>query len=93
MAKVTSKLQVTIPKRIADEFGIAPGDEIEFVAAADGLRVIPARASVVGLTRAERLALFDAASRRQRGRKRPAASARAGRGWKREELYERGRPR
>ena len=27
MAKVTSKLQVTIPKRIADRYAIAPGDE------------------------------------------------------------------
>jgi AbrB family looped-hinge helix DNA binding protein len=31
MAKVTSKLQVTIPKAIADRYRIRPGDEIEFV--------------------------------------------------------------
>ena len=30
MAKVTSKLQVTIPKAIAEQYGIKPGDEIEF---------------------------------------------------------------
>ncbi|MEK7258043.1 MAG: SUMF1/EgtB/PvdO family nonheme iron enzyme, partial [Bacteroidota bacterium] len=31
MAKVTSKLQVTVPKIIADQYGIRPGDEIEWV--------------------------------------------------------------
>ena len=43
MAKVTSKLQVTIPKHIAEEYGIAPGDEVEFVPAGDSIRVIPPR--------------------------------------------------
>jgi bifunctional DNA-binding transcriptional regulator/antitoxin component of YhaV-PrlF toxin-antitoxin module len=28
MSKVTSKLQVTLPKAIADRYSIAPGDEI-----------------------------------------------------------------
>ena len=41
MAKVTSKLQVTIPKRIAERYAIAPGDDIEFVAAGDGIRIVP----------------------------------------------------
>ena len=35
MAKVTSKLQVTVPKAIADRFGIRPGDEIEFMPGED----------------------------------------------------------
>ena len=30
MAKVTNKLQVTVPKAIADRFGIRPGDDITF---------------------------------------------------------------
>ena len=33
MSKVTSKLQVTLPKTIADRYGIQPGDEIEWSAA------------------------------------------------------------
>ncbi len=41
MAKVTSKLQVTVPKAIADRYGIRPGDEIEWVAAGDTIRVLP----------------------------------------------------
>jgi AbrB family looped-hinge helix DNA binding protein len=41
MAKVTSKYQVTVPKRIAEEYGIRPGDEIAWVPAGDAIRVIP----------------------------------------------------
>ena len=33
MAKVTSKLQVTVPKAIADHYGIRPGDEIQWIPA------------------------------------------------------------
>ena len=32
MAKVTSKLQVTVPRAIADRYGIRPGDDIEWIA-------------------------------------------------------------
>jgi AbrB family looped-hinge helix DNA binding protein len=39
MATVTSKGQVTIPKRVRDEFGIAPGTELEFRVENDSLRV------------------------------------------------------
>jgi AbrB family looped-hinge helix DNA binding protein len=28
MAKVTSELQITIPKRIAEQHGISPGDQL-----------------------------------------------------------------
>jgi AbrB family looped-hinge helix DNA binding protein len=31
MAKVTSKLQVTIPKVLADRHGIRPGDDIDWI--------------------------------------------------------------
>ena len=34
MAKVTSKMQITIPKRLAEQVGIAPGDEIQFTQSA-----------------------------------------------------------
>jgi AbrB family looped-hinge helix DNA binding protein len=40
MAKVTSKYQVTVPKAVADRYGIRTGDEIEWVAAGDIIRVI-----------------------------------------------------
>jgi AbrB family looped-hinge helix DNA binding protein len=94
MAKVTSKLQVTIPKRIADEYGIAPGDEIEFVPAGDGIRVVTG-GEAPALSTEERLQLFDAATARQRDRERgsprPPGKAARKRGWTRTELYERGR--
>ena len=43
MAKVTSKCQVTVPKAIAQQYGIRPGDDIDWVAAGDVIRVIPSR--------------------------------------------------
>ncbi len=39
MSKVTSKLQVTIPKVVANQYGIKPGDEIEFLPAGESIRV------------------------------------------------------
>jgi AbrB family looped-hinge helix DNA binding protein len=95
MSKVTSKLQVTIPKRIAEKCAIKPGDEIEFVATAEGLRVVTKSRPATGLSVAERLRLFDEATERvrahQAGMKLPETSP-AERGWTREELYTRGKP-
>ena len=97
MSKVTSKLQVTIPKTIAEQYGIKPGDEIEFRPAGESIRVVTPRGRATGrLSVEERLRLFDAAMERQRQRekhmelpsKRPAV-----RDWKREDLYTRGEPR
>ena len=97
MAKVTSKLQVTIPKAIAEQYEIAPGDELEWIPADDAVRVVPAKLLRRTLGSAERLELFDAATRRQRERERnqPAAASSEppARGWTRAELYERGQPR
>jgi AbrB family looped-hinge helix DNA binding protein len=97
MAKVTSKLQVTIPKHIADEYGIAPGDEIEFVPAGDSIRVIlPRRISRSSLSLEERLRLFDESRARQREREKHMVlpkSPPAERDWQREDLYTRGKPR
>jgi AbrB family looped-hinge helix DNA binding protein len=94
MSKVTSKLQVTIPKAIADRHGVRPGDEVRFVSAGDTIRLEQSH-SAKSLSIAERLRLFDAATRRQR--KRDAAWGRIptpkDRGWTREELYTRGRSR
>jgi AbrB family looped-hinge helix DNA binding protein len=97
MAKVTSKLQVTIPKHIADQYGIAPGDEVEFVPAGDSIRLVPARQRSRGsLSVEERLRLFDEDTALQREReKRMAIPAKpsAERDWRREDLYTRGKPR
>jgi AbrB family looped-hinge helix DNA binding protein len=92
MAKVTSKLQVTVPKALADRYHIEPGDEIAWEAAGDAIRVIPARRRRTD--GASRLKLFDQATARQRDRQRGVLPSRAsGRGWRREDLYGRGRPR
>jgi len=37
--KITTKGQVTIPKRIRDEFGLLPGTEVEFVAEGGHVKV------------------------------------------------------
>ena len=95
MSKVTSKLQVTVPKAIAREYGIGPGDNIRFEPSGDVIRVVPPGADVpVGTLETEkRLALFDAASARQRARKSlDSREHSATRGWTREELYRRGNP-
>jgi len=93
MAKVTSKLQITLPKRLADEHGIVPGDELRFESVAGVIRMVPAGDSLRELSVDERLRLFDEASRRIGLR--PQAESRgssetAGRGWVREDLYVRG---
>ena len=94
MARVTSKRQVTIPKSIADRYGIAPGDEIEFAPAGDVLRVQPQGARATKLDRDARLARFDRATERQRARQAKVGRAPAGdRGWQRDDLYERGSAR
>ncbi len=97
MPKVTSKLQITLPKRLAEKYGIAPGDEIQFVPAGESIRLLPAKArDRGGVSIAERLRLFDAATARQREREkhmRLPAEAAAARDWKREDLYSRGKPR
>jgi AbrB family looped-hinge helix DNA binding protein len=91
MSKVTSKLQVTIPKAIADRHGIRPGNEVRWISAGDVIRLEPPGRSKT-LSIAERLRLFDAATRRLR-RKKWAGKPPADRGWTREELYDRGLPR
>ena len=94
MAKVTSKLQVTLPKALAERHGIRPGDEITWQSAGDVIRVIP-RARTAAPTTEDRLRVFDQASARQRRRNRAQPGPRevASRGWTREELYQRGRAR
>ena len=97
MSKVTSKLQVTIPKALAERFGIKPGDEIDWIDERHSIRVVPCTRKRDALTIEEKLAMFDASTLRQR--QRDAANPWRGeppadRGWTRDELYgDRGRPR
>lgn len=96
MAKVTSKLQITLPKRIATQHGIAPGDEIEFESAGDVIRIVPARRKPRSrLSVEERLRLFDEATVRQDRRAetlRRTAQPPKKRDWRREDLYDRDEP-
>lgn len=95
MPKVTSKLQVTVPKAVADRFGIKPGDEIAWEAAGTVIHVIPPGAPRRRTSVEERLKSFEDATVRQRRRQRQRVSAAAvtRRGWRREDLYARAKPR
>jgi AbrB family looped-hinge helix DNA binding protein len=99
MAKITSKLQVTIPKHIADQYGLAPGDDVEFMPAGDaGIRLITprGRARDARLPVEERLRRFDESRARQREREKRmviSADPPTERDWRREDLYTRGKPR
>ena len=106
MAKVTSKLQLTVPKAIADQYGIKPGDELEWVPAGESIRV-QLRSKMQSerqLTAEDRLALFDAntkwldelqAEELEAAKAKGTRITRETRGWTREDLYndERGLPR
>lgn len=93
MAKVTSKLQVTLPKRLAEAHGIVPGDRIEFESCGDDIRIVTEAAKrSCELSFQERLRLFDEATRRiqERSKHLPESARPVQRGWKREDLYRRG---
>jgi AbrB family looped-hinge helix DNA binding protein len=95
MAKVTSKLQVTIPKAIAKRHGIEPGDEVTWTDAGDAIRLEPVEKGAIGRVAIEdRVKWFDDATERVRCRRSTvpmtAASTETERGWTREELYSRG---
>ena len=100
MAKVTSKLQLTIPKVLAVRYGIRPGDEVALTPAGEGIRMAPADRQRPRLNASQRRKLFAQMLERQRLRERgrtkprpPNAEAIRDRGWKREDLYTRGSPR
>jgi bifunctional DNA-binding transcriptional regulator/antitoxin component of YhaV-PrlF toxin-antitoxin module len=103
VAKVTSKLQLTLPKVIADQYKIRPGDDLDWLPAGEAIRVVKRDADQAARpdTIKQRLQLFDQATDRQRKRQtksgmgRPAVGARSSRaqsdrGWTREEIYQRG---
>ncbi len=93
MAKVTSKLQVTVPKAIADEYGIKPGDEITWVGGGESIQIRPASAAPPDADVETRLALFREATKRQRARNKEQSrppEAGAGSARRGEDLYDRG---
>jgi len=92
MSKITSKYQVTVPKAIADQYRLRPGDEIDWQPAGGIIRVIPAGKQSGRVDRATALRLFDQSTERHRRRRPvPRPDTLRDRGWKREDLYERGR--
>ena len=101
MAKVTSKLQVTIPKALAERFGVHPGDEIEWSAAGESIRIVPCRAidgrslAASAYSVEDRLRFFDQATQRQHAREQGLVATTLGeeRGWTRDDLYDRAHPR
>jgi AbrB family looped-hinge helix DNA binding protein len=94
VSRITSKLQVTIPKAIAEAYGLEPGDEVDWLPASGAIRVVPRARVGAKPGYARRLALFDRATERQSARQAsrpiPAAPPERGRGWTRDELYNRG---
>lgn len=50
VATLTSKGQITLPKAVRDQLGLATGDRVDFVMAADGrYDLIPVKASIASL--------------------------------------------
>lgn len=94
MAKVTSKLQVTVPKAFAVQLGIRPGDDVDWTVSGDSLRVTPSKDRRQRLDLETRLRLFRQATDRQRRRRDARGTPTDGdRGWSREDLYDPGRTR
>jgi AbrB family looped-hinge helix DNA binding protein len=99
MPKVTSKLQLTVPKQIADQYGIRPGDELEWIPEGESIRVQVARRksrTAAELTPEERLVSFDEntrwlnevqADQLREARMKGTHLTRGNRGWTRDDLY------
>ncbi|MBW0001742.1 MAG: AbrB/MazE/SpoVT family DNA-binding domain-containing protein [Verrucomicrobia bacterium] len=94
MAKVTSKLQLTLPKAVADAHAVRPGTEVQFESAVDCIRLLIGKPRP-RLSKDEKLRLFREARERQTARNRrfTCVEAPRDRGWRREDAYERGRTR
>ena len=91
MSKVTSKLQVTLPKVIAAAHDIRPGSEIHFESGIDCIRiVVGGRRSELPIKEKLRLLAEARIRQRERNRKYQGPNKLARRGWKREDLYRRG---
>ncbi len=92
LAKVRIMAKVTLPTPLADQYGIRPGDEIQWESAGEVIRVIP-RSSIAGQVGtsdlAMRLSLFDQASARHQNHQKGAEQTTSeARGWTREQLYD-----
>lgn len=92
MAKVSRTLQVAIPKALAERYRIKPGDEVEWAADGDFVRLAPRGRGHARFSVEDRLRVFDRATQRQQRREAAASSApqAMGRGWTRDDLYRRG---
>jgi AbrB family looped-hinge helix DNA binding protein len=92
MAKVTSKLQLTVPKAIASQYGIRPGDRVELIPGGEIIRMIPGRRRLKPMGAQERLRIFDGIMKRadERAAKHNGKPAQRSpsRGWTREDLYD-----
>lgn len=86
MAKVTSKYQVTIPKSLAEQHRIKPGDDIEWSSAGEAIRITP-RKNMQRPSIAERLKSFDEATARLKRVQKHRSRLKGDRGWTREDLY------
>ena len=96
---MTSKLQLTVPKAIADQYGIRPGDELDWIPAGETIRVQLVRKKSKAnqpLTSKQRVELFDANMKwldqiqteaLSDAKRNGGRVTREKRGWTRDELY------
>ncbi len=88
---MTNRRRVTVPKALADRYGIEPGAELEWQPAGDVIRVIPSGRRPPSHSIETRLKVFDAATERQITRQKELSGdltgADPGRGWTRDDLY------
>lgn len=88
MSKVTKKLQVSIPKNLADRYGIRAGDDLKWEPAGDNLRVRLAMTPEHRFDLSDRVRFFDAATERQVRRQTiRSLQVEQDRGWTRQGLY------
>jgi bifunctional DNA-binding transcriptional regulator/antitoxin component of YhaV-PrlF toxin-antitoxin module len=96
MARLAADLQVTVPKTLAEKFDLRPGDEVEWIPREDGLQMMPIVRRPLRNAE-ERRARFEQILERQRSREAQRAKEPPAldedRGWTREDLYDRARPR
>ena len=97
---MTGELPWTVPQKTADQYGIRPGDELEWIPGRESIRLelVSKAKSANQLTLEERLTLFDAttkwiddlqADQLKEAKEQRTRIAGENRGWTREELYER----
>jgi AbrB family looped-hinge helix DNA binding protein len=85
MSKVTSRYQVSIPRALADQLDVRPGDEVEWQVDGDEFRVRPAHAKKPRSVE-ERLKSFDESTKRVAALQKKRGLT-GSRDWTREDLY------